>query len=293
MTKTEATKCSIAQLRESIASRVDYDDEFTYWQETVGSDNAKEAMKLYMELLQDEAHLERILVARKYDETLSTDLFFEQVRFRARYRPTEIDPKSMPNALPSGAWRLCGFSRDGHIVSNYKLHCWDPHAYEDGNGGVEEYVRYVLYMIELMIGSMKPDQQHFVVLFDLSGFSVRWVFQTNVRTMIRKLVYVAQAQYPERLHKALLVNAPYGFETAWSLIKPLLDEKTAGKIHFCSTKQITNDIAPEVLCIDYGGTHDEYPIPSKPLQEELEASVHDDPAVIDAEKSTEEDEIEA
>jgi hypothetical protein len=281
MTHSEAEKCTTPQLRESISRRVTADDEYEYWQETVGTDNAKEAMQVYSTLLNDEGHLQRILVARKHDEVLSTDLFFEQVRFRARYRPTEIDPKTIPTALPSGAWRLCGYSRDGHIISNYKLSCWDPHAYsKDGQeDGVEEYVRYVLYMIELMIGSMKPGQEKFVVLFDLSGFSIRWVFQHNVREMIRKLIYVAQAQYPERLHQALLVNAPLGFETAWALIKPLLDEKTAGKIHFCHPKDITNDIAPEVLSIEYGGTHPEYAIPSRSLDEEIhvDESLHDDP----------------
>lgn len=294
MTGTETEKCSIAQLRESIARRVNLDDEHGYWQQSVGPNHAKEAIKVYHALLEDESHLERILVARKFDETLCTDLFYEQVRFRARYRPQAIDPKSISVALPSGAWRLAGYTRDGHIISNYKLSMWDPHAYTaDNDDGVEEYVRYVLYMIELMIGSMKPNEQQFVVLFDLSGFSVRWVFQNNARMMIRKLIYVSQAQYPERLHKALLVNAPYGFETAWSMIKPLLDEKTAGKIHFCTSKDLTKDIAPEVLCVDYGGTREEYPIPAKTLKEELEAFAWDEPEVFkDASETEDESEIE-
>lgn len=299
MTQPEVPKCNIAQLRESIARRVNLDDDYEYWQEIVGPDNAKEAIKVYQTLISDDSHLERILVARKHDEILSTDLFLEQVRFRARYRPTEIDPSSIPTALPSGAWRLCGYTRHGHIISNYKLSMWDPHAYgsaNDNDAGVEEYVRYILFMIELMIGSMKHGQDQFVVLFDLSGFSVRWVFQNNVRMMIRKLIYIAQAQYPERLHKALLVNAPYGFETAWRLIKPLLDEKTAGKIHFCHTNDVTNDIDPAVLCVDYGGTHDEYPVPSKTLQEELRDAINEDPYLVKQVSETEtetESELEA
>lgn len=148
-------------------------------------------------------------------------------------------------------------------------------------------------MIELMIGSMTPDQEQFVVLFDLSGFSARWIFQHNVRMMIRKLIYVAQAQYPERLHKALLVNAPYGFETAWTLIKPLLDEKTAGKIHFSHAKDITDDIAPEVLCKVYRGKHEEYEIPSRPLQDELKASQHEEPVTREESQNEAENELDA
>jgi hypothetical protein len=88
---------------------------------------------------------------------------------------------------------------------------------------------------------------------------------------------VAQAQYPEQLHKVLLVNAPYSFETAWHLIHLLLDEKMAGKIHFCHANDITRGIAPVVLCVDYGGTHEEYPIPSMSLNEELNVSLNNDP----------------
>jgi CRAL/TRIO domain len=63
-------------------------------------------------------------------------------------------------------------------------------------------------MLEDMIGKMKqaPTPQKFIVLFDLRGFSVSLIFRKDVRLMIRKLIYIAQAQYPERLHKALLVG---------------------------------------------------------------------------------------
>jgi hypothetical protein len=96
-----------------------------------------------------------------------------------------------------------------------------------------------------------------------------------------ELIYVAQAQYPERLHKALLINAPYGFQTAWKMIRPLLDEKTASKIQFLSNDKLVNDISPDVLCVDYGGTHAEYPLPSKHLRDELALSQHREEPVND------------
>lgn len=108
----------------------------------------------------------------------------------------------------------------------------------------------------------KPVPQKFVVIFDLVGFSASMVFKRNVRLMVRKLIYIAQAQYPERLHKCLLINAPYGFSTAWKLVRALLDEKTASKVHFVSTDSITDDFDPEVLSTEYGGQHDEYPVDS-------------------------------
>lgn len=265
-------------LLESVAQRIQKHNcsNRTFWQEHVGNRNADEAELVYEHMVKDVDQLNRILVARKHDLKASTDLFLEQVKFRAKWRPLEITPASIPDALPSGAWRLCGYSREGCVVSNYKLKYWNPDDYADDESdqqledSIDQYTRYVVYMIELMILSMKakPVPQQFVVIFDLEGFYAGLAFRRNVRLMIRKLIYVAQAQYPERLHKCLLVNAPYGFQTAWKLIRPLLDAKTASKIKFCSNDAILNEIDPAHVSQKYGGTRAEYPVPSKRLEEE-------------------------
>jgi len=161
-------------------------------------------------------------------------------------------------------------------MSNYKLEFWDADKYGNGietssgenfdsfKAAVDEYVRYVAFMIELMISKIPPSasEQKFMVIFDLKGFSSSLIFKSNVRHMIRNLIYVAQAQYPERLHKVLLVNAPYGFSAAWKLISALLDQKTVSKVHFVSVSQIADNVDLHVLPAEYGGTHDEYPLPT-------------------------------
>lgn len=100
------TLCSITQLRESVRRRIaisktyEGDADYDYWEDSVGPKHAQEAMTVCKTLLQDEAHLDRILVARKHDENQSVDLFFEQVKFRAEYRPLDMEPESIPTALP-------------------------------------------------------------------------------------------------------------------------------------------------------------------------------------------------
>jgi hypothetical protein len=135
------------------------------------------------------------------------------------------------------------------------------HAYhlgsneDDLEGAVTEYTKDVLFMLEDMIGKMKqtPVPQKFIVLFDLRGFSVSLIFRKDVRLMIRKLIYIAHAQCPERLlHKALLVSARMGFESAWTLIRALLDEKTASKVSFVNQKSLQKEIDADVLSVEYG-----------------------------------------
>lgn len=258
-------------LVEYVKERIRDNDKF--WDNEIPlANDRQEAKRICDAMLSDDPQLDRLLVARKHLAQPTVDLFFEQVRFRARYRPTEIMPSSIPNALQSGAWRLCGYSKKGCVISNYKLEYWDPDAYGDAsklNQAVDEYTRYVCYMIELMIASMKTVQDKFVVIFDLKGFYMSMVTKTNIRLMIKRLIYVAQAQYPERLEEVFLVNAPYGFETAWCLIRPLLDQKTASKISFVTNERFVDYIDINVLSKAYGGCHEEYRVPSKTIADEV------------------------
>jgi len=50
-------------------------------------------------LLNNDAHMLRILIARKHNVKLSTDLFIEQVKWRAKWQPQKIDHIMIPHAL--------------------------------------------------------------------------------------------------------------------------------------------------------------------------------------------------
>ena len=236
------------------------------WESVLGEEHAatltEVAEAVCEQLLHDDAHLTRILVARQHQKEPSEALFWEQVHFRAQYRPDQITPSQIPTALPSGAWRLCGYTVDGYVLANYRLDCWNPDAYGTNlEDAVQEYILYICYMIERMIQA-QTKHSRFSLIFDLSGFYMSMVLKENIRHMVYQLIYVAQAQYPERLEKVYMVNAPWGFESAWSLIKPLLDAKTASKVHFCGKPdQLLEDIDADSLSVAYGGNHDEYPIP--------------------------------
>ncbi len=212
--------------------------------------------------------------------------------------------------LVAGAFRCCGYSKDGHVMVNFKLRYWNPKAYgvnhtttttaaatslelhdnaidqehhdeqehPDDHGlheAVQEFVRYVVYMMELSLGYVQPPPMpdKLIVLFDLRGFSLSLVISSRVRRMISRLIYIAQAQYPERLEKVYLLHAPFGFATAWQLVRPLLDERTAQKVQFAAdVSKLEQDVDLSILSEDYGGTHPEYPLPSKTLEEEWNAS---------------------
>lgn len=87
-------------LRTSIQAAIDKTDFWTKWQEEHGPeislDECKQTLK---KLLVDDANMLRILIARKRDIAVSTKLFFEQVKWRAKWQPETIDTGSIPTAL--------------------------------------------------------------------------------------------------------------------------------------------------------------------------------------------------
>lgn len=240
------------------------------WEKLVDKKYAEEAEKVYKRLINDSDQLNRILRTCRQNMKQSTDMFIEQVKFHAEYRPSEIQPETIANSLPSGAWRLSGYSKEGCVVSTFSLSQWDPHQYsEDIEEAVEEFIRYTTYMIELIIASMSSTgPQQSIAIFDLTGFSVGMTFDEKMQRMICEMIWLAQEQYPERLKKCLIVNAPLAFNAGWTLISPLLDERTAVKVSFVNIDQLAEYIDTEVLTVEYGGTHEEYPIPSKNIAEE-------------------------
>jgi hypothetical protein len=61
--------------------------------------NSEESTDSYTQMLADKDQLERILIARKYELGPSVDLVWEQVRFQARWKPDQIQPKDTSTAL--------------------------------------------------------------------------------------------------------------------------------------------------------------------------------------------------
>lgn len=261
----------VAELKDAIGTAI---QEEGFWETSnyIDPTNKADAVEVCTAMLSDDAALERLLVARKHEKAATVSLFWEQVRFQARISPKSIIPADLPTSLPSGAWRLCGTTKSGHVLSNYKLALWDPDAYgDDLDQAVAEYTKYVCYMIELLNATSSSNgskHDKSCLIWDLNGFYMSMAAKANVRAMVRKIVYVAQAQYPERVEKIYMINAPFGFSTAWSLVSVLLDQKTASKVVFCTKEDLLEDIDVETLSTAYGGLHPEYPIPSKTIEEE-------------------------
>lgn len=91
-------------------------------------------------------------------------------------------------------------------------------------------------------------------ILDLKGISISAASQ--VLSYVREASYIGQNYYPERMGKFYLINAPFGFSTAFRLFKPFLDPVTVSKIFILGSsykKELLAQIPAENLPTKFGG----------------------------------------
>ncbi|CAR29231.1 hypothetical protein ZYGR_0Z01530 [Zygosaccharomyces rouxii] len=97
-------------------------------------------------------------------------------------------------------------------------------------------------------------QETSCTIMDLKGISISSAYQ--VLSYVKEASNIGQNYYPERMGKFYLINAPFGFSTAFKLFKPFLDPVTVSKIFILSSsyqKDLLKQIPAENLPEKFGG----------------------------------------
>ncbi|KAH8697063.1 putative phosphatidylinositol transporter [Talaromyces proteolyticus] len=92
-------------------------------------------------------------------------------------------------------------------------------------------------------------------IMDLKGVGITSV--SSVYGYVRQASAISQNYYPERLGKLYLINAPWGFSTAFSAVKSFLDPVTVEKIHILGSgyqSELLAQVPRENLPVEFGGT---------------------------------------
>lgn len=91
-------------------------------------------------------------------------------------------------------------------------------------------------------------------VLDLKGISLSSAY--SVLSYVREASHISQDYYPERMGKFYIINAPFGFATAFKLFKPFLDPVTVKKIFILGSsyqKELLKQIPAENLPVKFGG----------------------------------------
>eukprot|EP00775_Hariotina_reticulata_P002131 gene2131-2450_t len=90
----------------------------------------------------------------------------------------------------------------------------------------EPYLRYMMFVLETAVKNMRHGQEQWIWVLDLAAYSPSNAPALSVTLSVLQML---ANHYPERLHKAYVVNAPSVFQFAWKFLQPFIDPVTRSK----------------------------------------------------------------
>ena len=122
-----------------------------------------------------------------------------------------------------------------------------------------EMIQQFIFVLEWVLNDLTRDKAgSFVRIYDLKGISLFDLADKQAIALGQQMMDVLEKYYPERMAKAFVVNTPSFFATAWKMVKPMLDPRTAHKIQVLSGLAHTHSallelMKDEVIPVAYGG----------------------------------------
>lgn len=101
----------------------------------------------------------------------------------------------------------------------------------------------ITYTLEALLKRAKPDEEKFVICFDLSKFT----FACMDYECVKVLISVMRDNYPETLWTCLVMDAPMIFRASWHVIRPWLDPETVEKVAFIKRSQLGDYMDPSII----------------------------------------------
>jgi len=176
----------------------------------------------------------RYLNARPGQVQVAVELALKVCKWRAAVSPRAVTPSMMPNAIEQKVWRIGGWMKCGYPVAFCNSGLWAPSKYY----AVDEYIRYIGYLNEVLAARMGEGVGRWAIIFDLSMFNPEMVRPVAMRC-ISNLASITQEVHCERLGAAFLCFYNKVFYYSWKLIRPLADKRTVRKFHWMQPKGAT------------------------------------------------------
>jgi hypothetical protein len=211
--------------------------------------------------------LSRYLRAHSFDYSKASKGVLETFAWRLKERVDEMKESDFSSELINLMHLTDGRDKAGRpIIINRK----NPKAVNDDE--LRQSIRLIIYTLEcacslidkeihLFQSEEKPSKcspdAKCVWLLDLS------VYSRSNRTPFsatREVLSILSAHYPERLHRAFIIDGPALFGYLFSLVRPFIDQRTKEKIQFLQQRksqkfneEISKTIEISELPEDFGG----------------------------------------
>ncbi|CAE8698181.1 unnamed protein product, partial [Polarella glacialis] len=159
------------------------------------------------------ADLARYLAARQGDVDRAFRLAEGVAAWRASVRPDLVSFPQIETAISQVVWRYVGWSKCGYPLIACDASKWAPSKYKS----VDEYIRYISYMVELLVEFRSSSSSEMV--------------RPIAMQCLLQLSRLVQEVNAERL-AAYFLNCSLAFRFSWHFLAPLMDPRTRRKIHW-------------------------------------------------------------
>jgi len=148
--------------------------------------------------------------------------------------------------------RLCvrGRDKEGRAI----MHCVTRFSRRDGIQDKCAYIQSHCLVFERAVAATERYQQRgnqqqseLIVAVDISEFAM---WQIPSAELTKELIHMANAYYPERLHKVYVIDAPRLFRLFWMLVRPFLDPVSKAKYEFVTGQQERETILGSTIDAD-------------------------------------------
>ncbi|KAL5795384.1 hypothetical protein ACOSQ2_000204 [Xanthoceras sorbifolium] len=186
----------------------------------------------------DDLMLRRFLRARDLDIEKGSTMLLKYLKWRRTFLPNgSISPSEIPNEIAQKKMFSQGFDKKGRPIGVV----FGARHFQN-KGGLEEFKRFVVYILDKLCEKMPAGQEKFVVIADLQG----WGYSNSDLRAYLGALSILQEYYPERLGKLFILHAPYIFMTVWKLVYPFIDNNTKKKIVFVEDKKLKSTLLEEI-----------------------------------------------
>lgn len=195
-----------------------------------------------MKVFTDTAIL-RFLRGRKGDEEKAYRGLVKHLEWRKEHNVDNIHESLhlFEPELKSGKIIVDGKDRHGRPAVFIFAHKHNKHKRD-----LQQIQMLIIYTLEDILKKARPEEERIMICFDLSGFSLSCMDYD----VLKLLVNILQYNYPDTLHLALVINAPFLFSACWAVIRPWLDPVTAAKALFIGKPQLAEYFPEDAIPIE-------------------------------------------
>ncbi|CAF4648122.1 unnamed protein product [Rotaria sp. Silwood2] len=169
----------------------------------------------------------RWLRARKWNVNLALEQLIDTLKWRFQCSVNQLVSKGESELcyeeILTGKTFYIGYDRDGRPIDYVSV---KDHI--KGQFSSESTEKLTVFSMEIGRKLLQSPIESVTVIFDMTGFSMKNMDYQHTHFILNLL----QNHYPESLGLALIVNAPWLFNSCWHIIKLWLDPVVESKFHF-------------------------------------------------------------